>query len=128
MDPNLVVLLDCLEDIKTKISDNEYKIMIESLQKINNNSRRQTGKKYKIVISYNDDLDEEDEYVEYQVEISKKRQLILRSAEFDNFCRSDKTSQIFAHNGPLLEKLLEDCETVEQEFEFILYFTIFKIE
>ncbi len=129
MDPSLVVLLNCLEEIKTKISDNEYKTMIEELQKINSNNN-QNIKEYEIVITYqfiNDDdsIDLEDR--DYKVKISKKRQMIIRSSEFDNFCRSDRTSKIFNYEKELLEKLLYEYIMDEQDFKCITYFTIIKI-
>ncbi len=134
MNPSLVVLLDCLEDIKTKISDNEYKIMIEELQKINNNV--QNTKKYEIVVTYyrsgmRDKIFINDECLE--VNITKKKQTMIRSAEFDNFCRSDETSRIFKYNKELLEKLLyeydfDDNDDIVKYSNWIMYFTILKID
>ncbi len=130
MDPSLVVLMECLDDIKTKISDNEYKTMIEELQKINNNYNLGV-KKYEVVITYHyqnsgDQINPGDK--DYQVEISKKRQRVIRSAEFDNFCRSNATSRMFKHDGSLLKKLLVEHELDEEKFEWIMYFTIFKLD
>lgn len=127
MDNSLKIILECLENNKTKFFDDEYKIMIEELQKIHYKQQNNV-KIFNIQITY---LDTDLKFfgkvpkklsMKYGAYATKNKVLLLKNEEFKNFYESDEKEKIF-NNDKLLDDLLPFVDKNN-----ILYYTIYKEE
>ncbi len=125
MNKSVKIILECLENVKEKLTDMEYKTMIDELGNINS---KIGTKKYMVTFNALMRHEEVEESDVYEFNLSKKAQLLLRSPEFNRFVLSDDVDRVFADREFMKKMIiLTDADEDLRIFDDVYHCTIFKL-